>query len=949
MSYFDRLFSVFLKHTAYIGLLVFVPLIAFYFWGHNIIEQERNKHILTLSKIIENKLKDIESEIIPESFLLKVSRGAWLTFKQNNNKINNYWNYYNKLSSFLNNKLDLYVFDKNGLLITPDNIPLKSRFLASRLWNLIGSSYEERVNTFIKIKKQLKSFMGNEFNPGVFIENRNHLTPILVNNKEGFVYWMNNSDNSKEGIMIIFWEIPPLVFRSKQIINKYDYCFENIFLMDTANNIDYYSKIDNDLNKVDYNYIFTKTALIDDKNQFLDSSNILWKSIKIDSLWLIGGLKSKNNRFEIYKSFINYFVVFIGILSSFVFWKYHKKNCYISIRLKIIILFAVSVLIPILGFSYMGYQYTEDIRSNLIIDFGNESRDILLNIDRELGMSGNAFRSSFKKMVIDYQKYNSDNIIRKNFDKYIEENDLVFIDRRYASDSSEISLLANQITFNNVSEISEPFSKCCIDTMLNTNLMDTVDPALKNAMQSPELGLTSFWARPDNVENFILGSLKYYIYWCFSDTDEYGKEFYLILRNADKVLRKYLIERLNKCKTNLREKEYLITVCNNKSEEWFPDNSLSKHLKTIARRISFMGEPIETKITINSKSYLLLAIRGIKLNGYSFYALYPYYKVEEKIKIIVYFIIFSIVIFVAIVLLIGYLLADTFIYPVKHLNDGVKALDRKDTDYRIEILHNDEFGNLALSFNNMLEELKEIELAKYVQESLLPQSIPEINGYQLSFANRMASGVGGDYFDIRLLDEDNLCLIIGDVSGHGVASALVMAIAKSIFYQGFKETRNLSDLFIELNSVVNTYFGKRPVKKMITLFASIINLSSGKSEYINAGHNFPMLISNDGNITDLDMINFPVGSTKKMKIKNISNFSFEKGNTIVFYTDGIIEVTNNYSEQYGYKRFKNNLTEIFDNDTKTIMDITLENYDQWKGEKDPDDDITLIVLKRLFA
>ena len=163
----------------------------------------------------------------------------------------------------------------------------------------------------------------------------------------------------------------------------------------------------------------------------------------------------------------------------------------------------------------MGYQYTEDIRSNLIIDFGNESRDILLNIDRELGMSGNAFRSSFKKMVIDYQKYNSDNIIRKNFDKYIEENDLVFIDRRYASDSSEISLLANQITFNNVSEISEPFSKCCIDTMLNTNLMDTVDPALKSAMQSPELGLTTFWARPDNVENFILGSLKYYIYWCF--------------------------------------------------------------------------------------------------------------------------------------------------------------------------------------------------------------------------------------------------------------------------------------------------------------------------------------------------------------------------------------------------------------------------------------------------
>jgi sigma-B regulation protein RsbU (phosphoserine phosphatase) len=213
----------------------------------------------------------------------------------------------------------------------------------------------------------------------------------------------------------------------------------------------------------------------------------------------------------------------------------------------------------------------------------------------------------------------------------------------------------------------------------------------------------------------------------------------------------------------------------------------------------------------------------------------------------------------------------------------------------------------------------------------------------------LASAVGGDYFDIKLLDEDNLCIIIGDVSGHGAASALIMAIAKAVLYHGFKQTRDLITLFSYLNSVINTYFNKPPVKKMITLFATIINLSSGKSVFLDCGHNFPMKISKDGQITELKMTGFPVGSQKKIRKKNTEEYILEKGETIVFYTDGIIESTGKTIEQYGYDRFKDSLLKLAKEDSDTIIKTLFDNYDKWEDGTEPDDDVTLIVLKRIAS
>ena len=940
-----KYFYLFLKYAAPIGLFLLLPMLVVLYLGHNIINQEKSKHLSELSSLLENNLNDIESEIPSKSFMLKVARGAWFTLSNNINQQKFFWDYYNRLCLFLNSKPDFYLFDDKGLLITPKNINLKSRFTASKLWQTIGASYDERTESVNKLKKQFQGFLGSEFKLGTFLEARNRLMPIILNTKEGYVYWMNFAENPKKGILIVFWNVPSLDFRFNQIIDRYSSKFDFAYTRYLSGEVKIFGKKSQSFN---FDNIYLKTVLMNPKDGYLDSEGMLWKSVKLDNFYLIASLKSNSLNYDHSHST---FIITIFLSSLFIVLLYlfltTKLKFYFSIKTKIIILFLIAVFVPVMEFAFLGYQYITDMENNLRAQFGNESRDILHNIDKELGNSSNVFRDDFREIVKNFQKYDVDVNARRNIDESLAKNELVAIERRVASDASIIRNKTNYLVFEGLNIVADPIAKYCIDTKFNTNLMDSVDPVLRTAMNSPEFGLAIFATSPDKVQNFSFGTLQFYLYWCFTHSQQYGLEYYLALRLTDNTLRDYLKKRLEKCKTDPKEKDYFIFICNDKKEEWFPNNALSKDLKPFSRRISFIGKPIESEITLNSNRYLLLVQKSIKLNGYSFYILYPYKIIEEKINKFVLYIIASIILFIIIALCIGFRLSETFLYPIKRLEDGVKAIKLRQTEFRIESLQNDEFGALAQSFNKMITDLKEMELASYIQESLMPKNIPSLNGYQLSFSNKMASGVGGDYFDTILLDNENLCIIIGDVSGHGVASALVMAIAKAVIYHGFNRTRNLLELFSDLNSVISTYFYKPPVKKMITLFATIVNLPSGKASFLNSGHNYPIKLSKDGCITDIIMNGLPIGILKKMRKSTVQELLIEEGESIVFYTDGIVEATGKTTEQYGYDRFKESLSHLSNESPDKIINILLKNYEKWEDGTEPDDDVTLAVLKRL--
>ena len=156
---------------------------------------------------------------------------------------------------------------------------------------------------------------------------------------------------------------------------------------------------------------------------------------------------------------------------------------------------------------------------------------------------------------------------------------------------------------------------------------------------------------------------------------------------------------------------------------------------------------------------------------------------------------------------------------------------------------------------------------------------------------------------------------------------------------------DISSYFL-LNKVINYYFSKPPVRKMITLFACLIDVSTGLGTFVNAGHNFPLLLKNDLSVEELSAVHLPIGVSKKTPKLQPVTFEIKSGEGILFYTDGIVEVCSVDKEQYGYERFKSSLHSSYGMSAVSVIEKTVENYSAWLAGNEPDDDYTLVYLKR---
>lgn len=260
-------------------------------------------------------------------------------------------------------------------------------------------------------------------------------------------------------------------------------------------------------------------------------------------------------------------------------------------------------------------------------------------------------------------------------------------------------------------------------------------------------------------------------------------------------------------------------------------------------------------------------------------------------------------------------------------------------------------GSLAIvSIENkrlFLEELEkqkleeELDIAREIQRNLLPQSVPTYKSYDIAALNMPSKQVGGDYYDIIPLDENRGCLAIADVSGKGVPASLLMANIQAFLQIICRQNINIEQATGLINDLIysNTSDGR-----FITFFWGLLNDNDKTFQYVNAGHNYPLLIR-DGKITKLKKGGMIFGVTKT-KIPYISEtIKLHKDDVLIFFTDGVSEAMNKKGEEFSDERLEKLAISLTD---KNANDILQEiKYDVQKFSKDTvqSDDITLIVLK----
>jgi phosphoserine phosphatase RsbU/P len=239
----------------------------------------------------------------------------------------------------------------------------------------------------------------------------------------------------------------------------------------------------------------------------------------------------------------------------------------------------------------------------------------------------------------------------------------------------------------------------------------------------------------------------------------------------------------------------------------------------------------------------------------------------------------------------------------------------------------------------------DLNLASKVQQLLLPKSSPVCTWCCIGVKNRMASGLGGDYFDFITMPDECQSLFIGDVTGHGLHASVVMSLIYGFIHRAARSECAPLELAQQVNSfliefarrseTIDHYFSS-------SLFFGIIDPGTLDMHYVNAGH-VPALVLRNGVIRELNSTAPPLGffDTPEMQMES---FSFARGDRLLFYTDGITEAVNADGEQFGHDRLKRFLQANSDADYMELLDRLFLALKEFGAPDPPQDDCTGIVI-----
>lgn len=357
---------------------------------------------------------------------------------------------------------------------------------------------------------------------------------------------------------------------------------------------------------------------------------------------------------------------------------------------------------------------------------------------------------------------------------------------------------------------------------------------------------------------------------------------------------------------------------------------------------SFPGDEIKI-VRYLDEEHLVMGFKANSLSEYSLVGLYPVARIDSLIvrqkRQLSIFAVLSLLVTLAL----SQILAHSFIVPLGHLSVGAKAIEDKHFSHRLPEMGLDEFGKMGEIFNNVMVDLDELSVASAIQEQLLPQGEIATGQYSL-FGRSVSMGeLGGDYYDFIQLEDGHFSVMLGDVAGHGVGAALIMAMAKAGIIQSDHLLNQPLALISRLHNLVYSSKTKKQ-KKIMTFQYLYIDSHSGNCTYSNAGACSPMIIRKSRNqVEELKVGGAALGAFKKANFSEVS-VTFEPGDAIIFYTDGIVEARNDAGEEMGYDALKTLLLRSWDINAEVFYQNIFNGYLNHLQSQSAQDDLTMIIL-----
>jgi len=415
----------------------------------------------------------------------------------------------------------------------------------------------------------------------------------------------------------------------------------------------------------------------------------------------------------------------------------------------------------------------------------------------------------------------------------------------------------------------------------------------------------------------------------------------------------------------------------------FSVGALPEALGSFDREITF-GTPLSVVDWKSGEpqqvgSFLQVTTRPAVLYTHLFAAL------GEFVRGVVY-ILAGVAIFFAIIeliaLIIGTRMTRTVTAAVAQLHDATKHVDRGDFSHRIPVKSTDQLADLAHSFNSMTASIEklileqkekqrlenELAIAEEVQKQLFPRQVSELESLEVHGFCRPARTVSGDYYDFLAASSHKLILAVGDISGKGISAALLMASIHSAVRAYSLENLPQMREPVAVGAVAgkgrvmaawpegvevspgallgllnHQLYESTPPEKYATLFLGLYDGRSHTLTYSNGGHLPPIIIGHDGSVRRLEAGGTVVGLFDNMTYDE-GTIEMSPGEIFIAYSDGVTEPENDFGE-FGERRLIDLVRDNRDLPLPQISQIVTMAVDNWIGDKEQPDDVTLVLAR----
>jgi sigma-B regulation protein RsbU (phosphoserine phosphatase) len=329
---------------------------------------------------------------------------------------------------------------------------------------------------------------------------------------------------------------------------------------------------------------------------------------------------------------------------------------------------------------------------------------------------------------------------------------------------------------------------------------------------------------------------------------------------------------------------------------------------------------------------------------------YVHSRIDEQI------IFTGIILLSVIILIIGlsFVLSRSFTLNISRLAEAVGRVASGDFQARVRLNSRDELGELGKTFNKMIPALEErvfmkqsLNFATEVQQSLFPSKVPYIEGVDIAAKSLYCQETGGDFYDFMDVNRENktnTAIAVGDVTGHGLSAALLMATCRAFLRSRLTQPGTMGQIMTDINGLLARDTSE--TSQFVTLFYLEINHEERIFHWIRAGHDPAILYDpNTDMFSNFEGPGPALGIVSDFEFHETPGMIYGAGQILLIGTDGIWETRNPEGQMFSKQRVKELIKKHNANSAKQILDAIIRTLLDFRESQRQEDDVTLVVIK----